>query len=133
MKDVPVEPCGPTTSGASIRLDLDFASLVAVLNDSAAANDFCSLLPLELALDDYAAKEKISDLPRRLLTTGAPIGSAGVVGSIAYYEPWGNLAIFYRDAPYASGLVILGQITGDVAALQSRSRMRVRIDLDRTT
>jgi hypothetical protein len=116
-----------------IRLDLDGESFVAVLNDSAAARDFCALLPLDLTLDDYAATEKISDLPRHLSTTGAPVGAAGVIGTIAYYSPWGNLAIFYRDAAYASGLVILGQIDGDVAVLPSRARMRARIQIDTVT
>jgi hypothetical protein len=26
------------------------------------------------------------------------------------YVPWGNLALFYRDAPYANGLIILGRV-----------------------
>ncbi|WP_394287896.1 cyclophilin-like fold protein [Corynebacterium variabile] len=36
---------------------------------------------------------------------------------IAYYAPWGNLAIFYRDFPRSPGLVILGHINGPLDAL----------------
>jgi hypothetical protein len=49
-----------------ICLQLDGKNLPATLNDSPAARDFAALLPLTLTLKDYAATEKISDLPRRL-------------------------------------------------------------------
>ena len=65
------------------------------------------MLPLTLTLKDYAGTEKISDLPRKLSTQGAPSGSDPSVGDITLYAPWGNLAIFYRDFGYASGLIIL--------------------------
>ncbi len=52
-----------------------------------------SLLPLSVTLTDYASTEKISDLPRRLATDGAPDGFDPSAGDIGYYAPWGNLAI----------------------------------------
>ncbi len=60
-------------------------------------------VPLTLTLEDYASTEKISDLPKRVSTEGAPSGSDPSVEDIAFYAPWGNLAIFYRDAGYANG------------------------------
>lgn len=79
--------------------------LTAALEGSASAADFASMLPLSLTLDtDYAATEKIAYLPRTLTTAGAPAGVDPAVADIAYYAPWGNLAIFYRDAGYATGL-----------------------------
>jgi hypothetical protein len=41
------------------------------------------------------------------------------VGDIAYYAPWGNLAIFHKDFGYSDGLIILGKIDGDVDALNA--------------
>lgn len=41
-------------------------------------------LPLTLTLKDYAGTEKISDLPKRLSTEGAPSGSDPSVGDITY-------------------------------------------------
>ncbi len=93
-----------------IRFDIEGAPLTATLDDTAAARDFASLLPLGLTLEDYAATEKVSDLPRRLTTAGAPAGTTARVGDLAYYAPWGNLALFYRSAGHASGLVKLGRL-----------------------
>ncbi len=84
--------------------------LVVRLNDSAAARDFASLLPLKLTFKDHASTEKVSDLPRKLTTRGAPAGVDPSVGDFAYYAPWGNLAVYYRDFGYSRGLVSLGQI-----------------------
>src|SRR2546422_367801 len=112
-----------------IRLKLGDAVLTATSIDSRTAQDFISLLPLTLTLEDYAGTEKISDLPKRLATEDAPPGSDPAVGDIAYYAPWGNLAIFYRDSGYASGLVILGHIDTGVEALQVPGSVRVTIEL----
>lgn len=48
--------------------------------------------------------------PSRLDTSTAPDGAAGQPGDLAYYAPWGNLAIFYRASRYATGLVRLGAL-----------------------
>lgn len=97
-----------------IRITVGEKEVTATLNDSEAARDFASLLPLTLTLEDYNKTERISDLPKRLSTKGAPSGSDPRVGDIAYYAPWGNLAIFYQDFGYSNGLVILGKIDGDM-------------------
>ena len=99
-----------------IRMTVDGTELTATLTDSQATQDFLALLPLTLTLEDYAGTEKVSDLPARLSTEGAPEGSDPSVGDIAYFAPWGNLAIYYRDFGYSNGLVILGKIDGGLEA-----------------
>lgn len=105
----PVEKGTPpaTGPGLSIRLCVDGQRVTATLLDNATARDFASLLPLNLTLTDYASTEKISDLPRPLSAAGAPRGTDASAGDISYYAPWGNLALFYRDSGYATGLVRL--------------------------
>ena len=103
-------PCVADNSSMKMSLKVGDKVLTATLIDSATTRDFISLLPLTLTLEDYAGTEKISNLPKRLSTEGAPSGSDPSVGDITYYAPWGNLAIFYRDFGYSSGLVILGKI-----------------------
>ena len=100
-----------------IRIRLADVVITATLTDSPTTRDFVSLLPLTLTLEDYAGTEKVSYLPRKLSTEGAPAGSDPAVGDVTYYAPWGNLAIFYRDFGYASGLVVLGKIDAGVEAL----------------
>ena len=99
------------------------------LIDSKTTQDFVSLLPLTLTLEDYAGTEKISVLPRRLSAEGAPSGSDPSLGDITYYAPWGNLALFYRDFGYSSGLVVLGRIDGGMEALSVTGSMRLTIEL----
>ncbi len=112
-----------------IRLKLEDTVITATLIDSKTTQDFISLLPLTLTLEDYAGTEKISDLPKRLSTEDAPSGSDPSVGDITYYAPWGNLAIFYRDFGYASGLVILGKIDSGIEAFNVPGSVRVTIEL----
>ena len=55
-----------------IRLTINGKAINATLIDNATAKDFLTLLPMTLTLEDYAATEKISYLPRKLSTAGAP-------------------------------------------------------------
>ena len=66
-------------------------------------------------MDDYASTEKVFYLPNnyRLSTEGAPSGYDPSIGDITLYAPWGNIAIFYRDYGYASGLIPIGRINDD--------------------
>ena len=112
-----------------IRLRLEDTVITATLIDGKATRDFISLLPLTLTLEDFAGTEKISYLPKRLSTVGAPSGSDPSVGDIAYYAPWGNLAIFYGDSGYASGLVILGKIDCGIEAMNVPGSAEVTIEL----
>jgi hypothetical protein len=80
-------------------------------------------------LEDYNQTEKISDLPRKLSTKGAPAGSDPSAGDIAYYAPWGNLAIFYRDFGYSSGLVIFGKIDGEIETFNAPGSVKATIEL----
>ncbi|MFP2903635.1 cyclophilin-like fold protein [Pyxidicoccus sp. 3LFB2] len=112
-----------------IRLTAGAKVLTATLLDNATARDFAALLPMTLTLKDYASTEKVSDLPRRLSTKGAPSGATPSVGDIAYYAPWGNLAIYYKDFDYSSGLIKLGKLDGDVEALRAAGPIEVKVEL----
>ena len=113
----------------NIRIDIEGTALTATLDDNQTARDFASLLPLALTLTDYAATEKVSDLPRRLSTDGAPPGSGASAGDITFYAPWGNLAVFYRSFAYSSGLIRLGRITSGVEILRRPGTLHAVIEL----
>jgi hypothetical protein len=85
------------------------------------------LLPLDINLENYASTEKISNLPESSSIDGAPVGITPVVGEIAYYAPWGNLAIFYRDFQYSRGLIKLGSVKSGIEVLARRGAHRVKI------
>lgn len=111
-----------------IRLTAGAKVLTATLFDNATARDFAALLPLTLTLTDYAATEKVSDLPQRLSTAGAPSGTAASVGDISYYSPWGNLAVFHKAFGHSPGLIRLGKLDGGVEALRAPSPIEVKIE-----
>jgi hypothetical protein len=111
-----------------IRLTVNGRSTTATLIDSPTTRDFVALLPMTLTLEDYASTEKIAYLPKKLSTAGAPKGVDPDVGDITYYAPWGNLAIFYRDFGYATGLVKLGRIDSGIEALNVHGAVAVTIE-----
>lgn len=125
----PAEPTTPTTSSMKINLKLPDKTLTATLYATPTARDFASLLPLTLTLEDYAKTEKIGDLPRKLTREGAPAGADPSVGDIAYYAPWGNLALFYKDFRYSDGLILLGKLDGGAEALSIPGSVTVTIEL----
>jgi len=112
-----------------IRIKLDSKTLTATLEDNATTRDFVALLPLTLTLRDYNRTEKISDLPKKLSTEGAPSGSDPNVGDIAYYAPWGNIAMFYHAFDYSAGLVKLGKLDGDADSLRNTETTKATVEL----
>lgn len=93
-----------------IRLAFDGKEAIVTLEDNATTRDFLSMLPMTLTFEDYAGSEKISYLPRALSTEDAPSSYDPAVGDLILYAPWGNLAVFYRDAGRSSGPVPMGHV-----------------------
>ncbi len=104
----------------NIRMTMAGQIITASLEESDSAREFFAMLPLTLPFEDYAETEKIAYLPGKLTTQTAPEGIDPQVGDIAYYAPWGNLAIYYRDFGYSSGLIRLGRITSGLDALTAQ-------------
>lgn len=103
------------------------------IDQTPSGRDFLALLPLELTMKDYNSTEKISDLPRRLTTQSAPPGIEPAAGTFAYYAPWGNLAIFYRDYRYSNNLLRLGFIESGLDKVRSQSGdFHIRLELTGT-
>jgi hypothetical protein len=126
----PTEESRQMSDKMKIRITVEGSTeLTATLIDSKTTQDFIALLPLTITLEDYGGTEKISYLPEKLSTRGAPEGIDPSVGDITYYAPWGNLAIFHRDFVYSNGLVLLGSIDGDIAALSVSGPINVKIEL----
>ncbi len=111
-----------------VAINIDGRRIVAELEDNATSRDFVSQLPLTLKFEDYHATEKVSYLPRTLSTSGAPDGFDPSVGTVAYYAPWGNLAIFYKDFGYSRSLINLGRIVSGLDILAKTSSFNAKIE-----
>lgn len=88
-------------------------SIVFELNDSQAARDLYEQLPLKLENQDFSNNEKTFYPDKKLDVTGAPY-TDGSAGTLAYYEPWGDVVLFYgiytpNDQLYALGKVVSGE------------------------
>lgn len=121
-------PTIPEARSMKIRLTINGETTTATLEDNPSARDFLTMLPMTLTLDDYNATEKIAYLPRKLSTQGAPAGIDPEVGDITYYAPWGNVALFYRDFGYSSGLIRLGRFDAGVNLLNVTGNLKVTIE-----
>lgn len=108
---------------STVRLRLTFNNddVIVRMNDTPASKEFVASLPRTLTFKDYAGTEKISYLDKKLPTAGAPEGSDPSAGDLAYYAPWGNLALFYKDFGYSTGLIILGKLESGTDKLASMS------------
>lgn len=110
-----------------IRIDLGADHVTATLEDNPTTRDLMSLLPLDLPAKDFMHFEKIAYLPRDLTTEGAPDSHTPVAGEIAYFAPWGNLAMFHADWNPSPGLVYLGHFDGPLDPLRIKGEMTVRV------
>lgn len=96
-----------------LKISFSDTELTATLFDNPTSRDLISMLPITTQLEDYANNEKIFYPERKLTKDGAPGGYDPSKGDITYYAPWGDVAIFYKDFSYSSGLISLGRIEAD--------------------
>ena len=79
-------------------------------------------------IDNYADNEKIAYLPRKLAEKGSgPFGNEQPY-DLCYFKPWGNLAMFYADYRYSSGLIRLGRFDEGQDALHVPGQFPPRIE-----
>lgn len=100
-----------TMENARIKLTVNGNEEIFVkLDDNQASRDFLEMLPLTLSFEDFNNTEKIATLPKELSTEGQPSGYTPKTGDFAYYAPWGNISVFYKDFRYSNSLYKLGTI-----------------------
>jgi hypothetical protein len=121
-----------------ITLTIDGNELSGTLDDTPPARELLEQLPLTLPLEDFHNSERIAYLPEPLATTsrttdGTAAGAAVEAGDIAYYAPWGNLALFYRTgASYTGGLVRLGRLEPGAAEQLAAPDHDTRVTITRS-
>lgn len=102
-----------------MKLTVDENEIIVKLNDNNTANSLVSMLPLNLNFEDYNNTEKIAYLTDSLDTSDAPEGITPTTGDLTLYAPWGNLALFYKDFRYSSGLVSIGKVETGIEHITS--------------
>lgn len=83
--------------------------LIYELNNSQAAKELYTQLPLTMEVEPFSNNEMTFYPPQKLDTSGAPL-SGGEAGSLSYYEPWGDVVMFYAPCDPNGNLYELGTI-----------------------
>ncbi|MEI8598566.1 cyclophilin-like fold protein [Vibrio sp. M60_M31a] len=112
-----------------IRFVFDERTVTATLNDSPSTQDFIAQLPLTLELEDYASTEKIAYLPSKLTKRRGASWREFQSGRHFLLRALGNLVVFYKNFGYASGLINLGKVDGDLSRFTSGGSMKVTIEV----
>lgn len=111
-----------TASVTKLQFDFEGIKLVAQLAETDAARELLNQLPLEIEVSDFAGAEKIAYLPSKLKISAADrsLKGKGNPGAVAYYIPWGNIAMFYKGFNYDKDLTELAVFeAGAVEVLKS--------------
>ena len=97
------------TNMIDINMILGDQQIVMYLEDNSASRDLVSQLPLTVELEDFGGgKEKIFYTPKELDLSEVRYLKMADEGTVAIYEPWGNVCIFLKPLSRASGLVGMG-------------------------
>jgi hypothetical protein len=119
------------TGSMKIRITVEDKVMTATLLDNKTAQDFVSLLPLTLSMNDLFGREKYGHLPRALSDEGKRTRTYEV-GDIVYWSPGPDVAIYYRhdgQAIPAPGIIVIGKIDSRVEALDVPGSLRVTVEL----
>jgi|ThiBio_1000_plan_1041568.scaffolds.fasta_scaffold03775_9 hypothetical protein len=114
-----------------VKITIGQKTATAILYNNPTGKEFMSLFPLTLEMEDYNGTEKINLLPQKLTSEDAPKGFVPSAGDITYYEPWGNIALFYKDFGYSNGLISLGKITSGLEAFEVSGTVTAKFELDK--
>lgn len=93
--------------------------VIVKLGQGSAAKDLYKRLPLKVKFEDFNSTEKIAYLNSALNLQGEPKGYTPQVGDLAYYAPWKNLSVFYKDFRYSDNLIYLGKIQKGAVNLET--------------
>ena len=123
------------TSAERLRITIGDKAIEATLADSDAARDFASLMPLTLSMNDLFHREKFATLPRAISEKGTRAHDY-CVGTIGYWPPGPDVAIFYRqddESIPAPGLIVLGKIKTGIEAFAVTGSVVIEVERINTT
>ncbi|TLD84383.1 hypothetical protein LS70_002210 [Helicobacter sp. MIT 11-5569] len=112
-----------STKGETMQVIMEFGNnkIIIELENNPTSKAFVAMLPLELEWSDYAQKEKVTNLPKKLQAKGDS-SYIPQIGDFFCYAPWGNIGIFYEKQPPNSGLVYMGKVVSGLESLKSQKQ-----------
>ncbi|SIT82050.1 cyclophilin-like fold protein [Pontibaca methylaminivorans] len=109
-----------------IRISSDWGEVTAELADNKAASALADMLPLNIEMSDHLRQEKTGRLPSGL--PDLPRQQDFSAGTLGLWSS-GDFVIYYRDGRVPRpGIVVLGQVTGDVSIFDRPGPIALRIE-----
>jgi hypothetical protein len=109
-----------------IVISSDWGEVTAELVDNEATRSLVEMLPLTIDMRDHLRQEKTGNLPSPLPAVERQLDfSTGTLGL------WSSnhFVIYYRDGRVPQpGIIILGQVTGDVSIFDRPGPLTVRVE-----
>lgn len=102
-------PCECENEAMKISIKANETEIIYTLNDSPAAESLYAQLPLTLDCKAFGSSEMTFYPPKALDVKDTPLGSAKA-GTLGYYEPWGDVVMYYKNGNTDSSLYELGSI-----------------------
>jgi hypothetical protein len=119
-----------TSHNMKINIKISGKTLTATLANNPTAQDFLSLLPLKISMNDLFGREKYADLPRAISETG-PRTHSYHVGDIAYWSTDHQLAVYYRQDNQripSPGVISVAKMDAGIEAFQVPGSVKVTIE-----
>ena len=117
---------GPAMAQERILISSDWGNVTAELADNDATRALLRMLPVTIEMRDHLRQEKTGDLPLPLPAVERQTAfSKGTIGL------WSSdqFVIYYRDGRVPQpGIIILGQVTGDVSIFDKPGPVTVRVE-----
>ncbi len=104
------ESPGLILSELSIKISSDEKEAVFQLYDTKAAEKLYEQLPLVLDTENFRNAQWMFYPPESLPVTADEAYHDGRKGELSYYEPWGDVVMFYKEFGSYNGLYELGQV-----------------------
>jgi hypothetical protein len=109
-----------------LLISSDWGNVTAELVDNDATRALVRMLPVTIEMRDHLRQEKTGDLPSPLPTVARQTAfSKGTLGL------WSSdhFVIYYREGRVPQpGIIILGQVTGDVSIFDKPGPVTVRVE-----
>ncbi|MGX9181187.1 cyclophilin-like fold protein [Mesorhizobium sp. BHbdii] len=117
---------GPAMAQERIRISSGWGEVTADLADNEAAKSLAQMLPLTIEMSDHLRQEKTGNLPSALPELARQRDFS--VGTLGLWSS-DHFVIYYRSGRVpAPGIIVLGQVTGDVSIFDRPGSVTVRVE-----
>lgn len=117
---------GSAMAQERIRISFSWGEVTAELADNAATKSLLQMLPVTIEMRDHLRQEKTGNLPSPLEEVERQLDFS--IGTLGLWNS-NHFVIYYRKGRVPPpGIIILGQITGDVSIFDRPGPVTVRVE-----